>query len=120
MSYTYNSNDYCLQSLHDALDNIYDALVPGVWRKGSWASTTLGFWFTEFLDRDMQFRTWCFGGRPICFWMSGFFNPQGWFHLFIVSLRIFDQYNKVNRKFLHSYVKKSHELESLSSSISLE
>ncbi|XP_044760955.1 dynein axonemal heavy chain 8-like isoform X2 [Coccinella septempunctata] len=65
------------ESLQDALDNIYDALVPAVWMRGSWAARTLGFWFTELLDRDVQFRTWCFKGRPPCFWMAGFFNPQG-------------------------------------------
>ncbi|KAL3284021.1 hypothetical protein HHI36_018191 [Cryptolaemus montrouzieri] len=65
------------ESLQDALDNIYDALVPAVWVRGSWSAKTLGFWFTELLDRDVQFRSWCFKGRPPCFWMAGFFNPQG-------------------------------------------
>ncbi|KAK9891390.1 hypothetical protein WA026_014631 [Henosepilachna vigintioctopunctata] len=65
------------ESLQDALDNIYDARVPAVWVRGSWAAASLGFWFTELLDRDVQFRSWCFKGRPPCFWMAGFFNPQG-------------------------------------------
>lgn len=66
-----------LQALRDALDNIYDARVPVVWKKSSWVSTTLGFWYTELLERNTQFRSWCFVARPVAFWMTGFFNPQG-------------------------------------------
>lgn len=65
------------EALRDALDNIYDAKVPEIWRKGSWAAKTLGFWFTELMDRDEQFRKWCFTGRPVTFKIAGFFNPQG-------------------------------------------
>ncbi|XP_060520516.1 dynein axonemal heavy chain 8 isoform X2 [Cylas formicarius] len=65
------------ESLGDAFDSIYDAKLPFVWRRGSWEANTLGFWFTELIERDEQFRGWCFGGRPACFWMAGFFNPQG-------------------------------------------
>ena len=42
----------------------------------SWESATLGFWFTDLLDRNTQFNTWLFQGRPNVFWMTGFFNPQ--------------------------------------------
>ncbi|KAJ8938536.1 hypothetical protein NQ318_016906 [Aromia moschata] len=55
------------EALGDALDNIYDAKIPFVWRRGSWEASTLGFWFTELMERDNQFRTWCFSGRPACF-----------------------------------------------------
>ncbi|KAI8124809.1 axonemal, Dynein heavy chain 8 [Lucilia cuprina] len=65
------------EQLRDALDNIFNARVPGVWLRGSWVSSTLGFWFTELLERNAQFYSWCFGSRPVVFWMSGFFNPQG-------------------------------------------
>lgn len=63
--------------MRDAFDNIYDARIPIVWKARSWESSTLGFWFTELLERNRQFSSWLFGRRPAKFWMTGFFNPQG-------------------------------------------
>lgn len=64
------------ENLRDALDNMFDARIPTIWKKISWESATLGFWFTDLLDRNQQFSTWLFEGRPTSFWMTGFFNPQ--------------------------------------------
>ncbi|XP_076055179.1 LOW QUALITY PROTEIN: dynein axonemal heavy chain 5-like [Oratosquilla oratoria] len=45
-------------SLKDMLDAMHDARVPGKWRRISWETSTLGFWFTELWNRDLQFRRW--------------------------------------------------------------
>ncbi|XP_015833540.2 dynein axonemal heavy chain 5 isoform X3 [Tribolium castaneum] len=71
------------QGLRCALDAMYDARIPDRWQKISWESATLGFWYTELLERDAQFRSWCNNGKPNVFWMTGFFNPQG----FLTAMR---------------------------------
>ncbi|XP_066156829.1 dynein axonemal heavy chain 5 [Euwallacea fornicatus] len=71
------------QNLRASLDAMYDARIPERWLRISWESATLGFWYTELLERDVQFRGWCNHGKPNVFWMTGFFNPQG----FLTAMR---------------------------------
>jgi len=43
----------------------------------SWLTPGLGVWYSGLILRDGQYRTWLSSGRPSSFWMTGFFNPQG-------------------------------------------
>jgi len=64
--------------LQDALNCIFDARVPPKWTKKSWSSPTLGVWFGDGLvNRTAELVGWLTGGRPKSFWMTGFFNSQG-------------------------------------------
>lgn len=74
------------EELRDALDRMYDAKIPNLWLKYSWESSTLGAWFTDFYARNEQYCSWLKldkDARPIAFWMTGFFNPQG----FLTAMR---------------------------------
>jgi len=64
--------------LANALDALFLARVPAAWTKVSQLATpTLGVWFSNILQRGEQLTTWMRSGRPSSFWLTGFFNPQG-------------------------------------------
>jgi dynein heavy chain len=60
-----------------ALNSIFDAKVPPQWLKVSWLAPTLGLWFSGLLNRYEQWERWMSQGRPKSFWLTGFFNGQG-------------------------------------------
>ncbi len=64
-------------NLIEALDALFMARIPGFWLRKSWEATTLGNWFTGMLQRYDQLNKWLNLGRPKAYWMTGFFNPQG-------------------------------------------
>ncbi|KAJ8600462.1 hypothetical protein CTAYLR_001460 [Chrysophaeum taylorii] len=69
--------------LQEALDKIADACAPNAWiytltgDEFSWILPALGLWFSSLIARDDQLRTWLNSGRPLCYWLTGFFNPTG-------------------------------------------
>ena len=71
------------EDLQLCLDAMYDARPPRSWiftvagDEFSWILPTLGLWFSSLIQRDDQMRTWLLTGRPYCYWLTGFFNPQG-------------------------------------------
>merc|ERR1712054_452203 len=63
---------------------LFDAKVPNLWTftvagdEFSWILPTIGLWFSSLISRDDQNRSWLTNGRPTSFWLTGFFNPQGY------------------------------------------
>lgn len=52
--------------------------VPQLWAKVAYPCLKpLGSWFKDFLRRVTFLRTWLTTGQPSCFWLPGFFFPQG-------------------------------------------
>nr|Q39575.1 RecName: Full=Dynein gamma chain, flagellar outer arm [Chlamydomonas reinhardtii]7KZM_C Chain C, Dynein gamma chain, flagellar outer arm [Chlamydomonas reinhardtii]7KZN_C Chain C, Dynein gamma chain, flagellar outer arm [Chlamydomonas reinhardtii]7KZO_C Chain C, Dynein gamma chain, flagellar outer arm [Chlamydomonas reinhardtii]8GLV_AD Chain AD, Dynein gamma chain, flagellar outer arm [Chlamydomonas reinhardtii]8GLV_AX Chain AX, Dynein gamma chain, flagellar outer arm [Chlamydomonas reinhar len=77
------------RGLIDALDALFNARIPQQWLSKSWEASTLGNWFTGLLQRYDQLNKWLNLGRPKAYWMTGFFNPQG----FLTAMK-----QEVNRK----------------------
>jgi|TARA_B110000902_G_scaffold11661_1_gene14028 dynein heavy chain len=63
--------------LVEALDKLFNASIPTAWLRWSWESATIGSWFQGLLQRHDQLDKWLTKGRPKAFWLTGFFNPQG-------------------------------------------
>jgi len=70
-------------ALLEAIDYIYDGRVPPEWlydpsgAEISWLLPTFGAWFNSLIDRNTRLTEWLKNGRPQTFWLTGFFNPQG-------------------------------------------
>ncbi len=43
----------------------------------------MGLWFAELVKRHEQLNDWLLHDRPAKYWLTGFFNPQG----FLTSVR---------------------------------
>ena len=64
--------------LADALDALFMTRVPPAWTAVSQLEApNMGVWFTNILMRAEQLTAWLAHGRPGAFWLTGFFNPQG-------------------------------------------
>merc|ERR1719498_1571663 len=64
--------------LVDCANGLFDARVPAAWLKKSWVAPTLGLWFGIGLcQRTAELLTWLENGRPKSFWLTGYFNAQG-------------------------------------------
>tara|TARA_B100000513_G_scaffold31241_1_gene12052 strand:- start:530 stop:3322 length:2793 start_codon:yes stop_codon:yes gene_type:complete len=64
--------------LVETLDALAMARVPAAWTKVSQLlAPNVGAWFSTILKRAEQLTQWLRNGRPLCFWLTGFFNPSG-------------------------------------------
>ncbi|KRX08296.1 P-loop containing nucleoside triphosphate hydrolase [Pseudocohnilembus persalinus] len=64
------------------LDDMYLAFLnnqlPPIWKKVSYASLKpLSGWFKDLIERVDMMRNWLVNGNPSCYWISGFYFPQG-------------------------------------------
>lgn len=67
----------------DAINAVFDFRVPRNWcydptgAEISWLIPSLSKWIQGLLDRHHQLNNWITKDRPPSFWLTGFFNPQG-------------------------------------------
>lgn len=67
----------------ESINATYDFRVPRKFQYDptgaeiSWLTPSLGGWIKGLLDRHHQLSNWIFRDRPPSFWLTGFFNPQG-------------------------------------------
>jgi len=65
------------EELIEALNYLFDARVPPRWLAKSWMAPTVGLWFGSLVQRTKELSGWLEGGRPKAYWLTGFFNAQG-------------------------------------------
>lgn len=69
--------------LVNAINMVFDFRVPTKWQMQagaeiSWLTPSLSGWIKGLIDRHYQLNSWLTkGSRPISFWLTGFYNPQG-------------------------------------------
>jgi dynein heavy chain len=64
-----------LESMYLAFQNNQ---VPGVWTRVAYPCLKpLASWMKDFHRRIEFFNKWCTVGQPNCFWLPGFYYPQG-------------------------------------------
>lgn len=67
----------------ESINAIFDAKVPHSWvydsagTEISWLLPTLGSWYGSLIERYRQLNDWLKNNRPQTYWLTGFFNPQG-------------------------------------------
>jgi len=87
--------------LQETMDSLSDAKVPHLWTytvagdEFSWILPTIGLWFSSLMYRDEQNRTWLNNGRPTAYWLTGFFNPNGF--LTAMKQEVVRSHNKNNK-----------------------
>jgi len=75
--------------LVNSIKLMFDLRVPMTWlydpsgAEISWLNPTLSGWLSSMVNREYQLRQWLMKDRPVSFWLTGFFNPQG----FLTSVR---------------------------------
>jgi dynein heavy chain len=64
--------------LSQMLDALFMARVPALWQAVSQLiMPNIGLWWVNILNRNEQLVSWLASNRPNAFWLTGFFNPQG-------------------------------------------
>jgi len=54
--------------------------VPKLWEEVAYPSLKpLGSWINDLKERVKFMGDWLLNGNPNCFWISGFYFPQGFF-----------------------------------------
>merc|ERR1740130_2073001 len=67
----------------DSINMVFDFRVPRKWQYDptgaeiSWLTPSLAGWIKGLMDRHYQLNNWISKERPPSFWLTGFFNPQG-------------------------------------------